>query len=314
MTTNRVLVHKGSTKDVFGVGDTLIFKFSDRYSVFDWGEMPDHVPNKGLALAKFTKKIYRELGRKNVATHLNDVAVDDNEMCVTPYQVVRGDYSSLKKEENLFIPLEVIFRLGVAQGSSLLKRSNAYYEGMRFAGPVIEFTTKLERFDRPLTHEEAKLLGGFSDGEWKNLLELTSRIALFLQDTFANVGIELWDGKVEFAFGRSISGEREIVLVDSIGPDELRLSKDGVQLSKEIIRQYYKETPWYESMERGKSVHGLEFKNFVSAPEKLPVTFLNSISSLYTVLSEIILNEDAASLEEQRRILSHLMAELKGNK
>ena len=26
------------------------FNFSDRYSVFDWGEMPDHIPNKGAAL------------------------------------------------------------------------------------------------------------------------------------------------------------------------------------------------------------------------------------------------------------------------
>ena len=28
-----------------------IFHFSDRYSVFDWGEMPDNIKNKGAALA-----------------------------------------------------------------------------------------------------------------------------------------------------------------------------------------------------------------------------------------------------------------------
>ena len=26
------------------------FAFSDRYSVFDWGEMPDHIDGKGAAL------------------------------------------------------------------------------------------------------------------------------------------------------------------------------------------------------------------------------------------------------------------------
>jgi len=38
---------KKPTKDEMGVGR---FHFSDRYSVFDWGEMPDHIPSKGAAL------------------------------------------------------------------------------------------------------------------------------------------------------------------------------------------------------------------------------------------------------------------------
>src|SRR5690606_331179 len=28
-----------------------VFEFSDRYSIFDWGEMPDHLEGKGEALA-----------------------------------------------------------------------------------------------------------------------------------------------------------------------------------------------------------------------------------------------------------------------
>ena len=35
------------TPDKMGVGR---FHFSDRYSVFDWGEMPDHIDGKGAAL------------------------------------------------------------------------------------------------------------------------------------------------------------------------------------------------------------------------------------------------------------------------
>ncbi len=71
------LVHKGSTKDVFQLGDNYLFQFSDRYSVFDWGEMPDHLEGKGKALALFTKKIYevldqstnRPLLRKEISQH-----------------------------------------------------------------------------------------------------------------------------------------------------------------------------------------------------------------------------------------------------
>ena len=307
MNMNKTLIHKGSTKDVFEQGENLVFEFSDRYSVFDWGEMPDLIPQKGLALAKFTRKIYRELEDKGIKTHLQNLPVGDNEIAVKPFRVVRSGDSSMVQEENLFIPLEIIFRLGVAKGSSLLKRSNAYYEGQKFSGPVIEFTTKLERFDRPLSHEEAKTLAGFRESEWNDLIKKTSDIALFLQDVFLKAGIELWDGKVEFAFGKEINGQREIILVDSIGPDELRLSKDHIQLSKEIMRQYYKKTPWYQTMEDGKKEFGSEFKKFVPQPEKLAPHFLSAVSGLYTVLAEIILNDDRASLEKAKTELSSLM-------
>jgi phosphoribosylaminoimidazole-succinocarboxamide synthase len=37
------------------------FVFSDRYSVFDWGEMPDLVPNKGAALCLMGALMERSL-------------------------------------------------------------------------------------------------------------------------------------------------------------------------------------------------------------------------------------------------------------
>jgi len=40
-------VLKTPTKTQSGRGR---FIFSDRYSVFDWGEMPDHIDQKGAAL------------------------------------------------------------------------------------------------------------------------------------------------------------------------------------------------------------------------------------------------------------------------
>ena len=47
-------IHRGSVKDIFENeenSDQLIFRFSDRYSVFDWGEMPDQISKKGESLA-----------------------------------------------------------------------------------------------------------------------------------------------------------------------------------------------------------------------------------------------------------------------
>ena len=41
---------------------------------------------------------------------------------------------------------------------------------------------------------------------------------------------------------------------DSIGPDELRLTFDGVQLSKETLRKPYRSTPWLTAIDQAKAL------------------------------------------------------------
>ena len=108
-------IHRGSTKDVFLFGDRYLFKFSDRYSVFDWGEMPDLLLGKGEALARFAKAIFHRLGEEGIKHHLISNEGMPDELIVRPFEVVRDD-SSLRGRGNIFLPLEVIFRLGVARG------------------------------------------------------------------------------------------------------------------------------------------------------------------------------------------------------
>lgn len=283
----RELVHKGSTKDVYREGDHYIFHFSDRYSVFDWGEMPDHLNGKGAALAEFTKRVYEYLEKKGVPTHRLNLDSKRDEMKVRPFKVIR-DRQLRRDEENVFIPLEVIFRLGASKGSSLLKRG--YQEGARFETPMIEFTTKLERFDRPLTHEEAKELAQMNAAEWKNLLATTTAIAQELAALFTSFGITLWDGKVEFAMGEMVDGARKIVLVDSIGPDELRLTMNDIQLSKEVIRQHYRKLPWYQELDKAKAQYGEKFKEHIAPPAKLPAPFREAVEDMYLILPDLIRN------------------------
>lgn len=313
------LVHKGSTKDVYRAGDNYLFRFSDRYSVFDWGEMPDHLQGKGASLSRFTKLVYAKLGEAKIKHHLLDEPCAENEIIVTPFEVLRGLKGPFPQKENIFIPLEVIFRMGVASGSSLLKRfkterdwidagfDREYQELEMFGEPKIEFTTKLERFDRPLSHQEAKDLSGLTDVEWQNLISTTKNIALILKDIFSAHEICLWDGKVEFAAGKKINGNREIILVDSIGPDELRLTKDGVQLSKEVIRQYYRNSTWYKKLDEVKQKHGENFKEFISPPEPLNKDFKSAVEDLYALMPELISEKTSSS-----RKLSTLLPRLKG--
>jgi phosphoribosylaminoimidazole-succinocarboxamide synthase len=134
------------------------FVFSDRYSVFDWGEMPDHIPGKGMALATMAAFNFEELERRGVRTHYQGMVAADGtirrladpagsqdgsaRMRVRLARVYRPvarellaedgtsrvtyDYSFFEANRgalnNYLIGLEIIFRNGLPLGSSVFKR------------------------------------------------------------------------------------------------------------------------------------------------------------------------------------------------
>ncbi len=67
-TPNLKLQYEGSVKNVFARKNdthTLWFSFTDKYSVFDWGKMPDLIANKGNALALIGAYIFQRLSDAN---------------------------------------------------------------------------------------------------------------------------------------------------------------------------------------------------------------------------------------------------------
>ncbi len=281
------LLYRGSVKDLHGspADETLVFAFSDRYSVFDWGEMPDAIGNKGKALAAITFGLFRHLSSKGIEHHCLGLVDRDMVPLLNPspsrflkvkqVQVLRPirhantwDYSLYQQRPSAcLVPLEVIFRFGLPRGSSLLRRlqENPAYaaelklpaeikEGSVFAAPLIEYSSKLEESDRILTRQEAQQLAGMSDKEFTLLASLAQKISLHLHEFFASFDVELWDGKLEFAFTATTLGSRSFTLVDAIGPDELRLIYRGIPLSKELIRQFYLHTPWYQAIKQAQTL------------------------------------------------------------
>lgn len=58
------LKYEGSVKNVFAAQNdpnSLWFSFTDKYSVFDWGQMPDLIANKGNSLALIGSYIFQKL-------------------------------------------------------------------------------------------------------------------------------------------------------------------------------------------------------------------------------------------------------------
>lgn len=136
------------------------FTFSDRYSVFDWGEMPDQIANKGSALAVMAAFNFERLEKVGIKTHYrglvgpdgklmrsSDLKEGDNGSNVMQVDMgvvyrpttriflsdgqpkVEYDYSFFDKHRgainNYLIPLEIIFRNGLPKGSSVFDRIEA---------------------------------------------------------------------------------------------------------------------------------------------------------------------------------------------
>jgi len=87
------------------------------------------------------------------------------------------------------------------------------------------------------------------------------------------------DGKVEFAFDR----DRNLMLVDVLGtPDECRFTFDGIPVSKEVARIFYRKTAWYEAVEAAKQKNKINWKQYVTIqPPKLPKRLYELVSHLY---------------------------------
>lgn len=288
------------------------FIFSDRYSVFDWGEMPDHIDEKGKALAIATAYFFEKLEREGIKTHYLGL-VEDGEVKridelkrptnILEFNLLRVikpavkmntyDYLVYQKEKrNFLIPLEVIYRNSLPEGSSVFKRleegslklGDIGLKEMPKPGQVLEKTildvsTKLEAMDRYIDWEEARKICNLSKEE----IEEIKRKAQFINDLITKetrkLGLFNEDGKVEFGFDEG----RNLVLVDAIGTlDECRFTYEGLPVSKEIARISYRKTSWYKDVENVKKIDKVNWKSLVKTPPPpLPEELADSISLLY---------------------------------
>jgi phosphoribosylaminoimidazole-succinocarboxamide synthase len=269
-------IYRGSVKDVLRgpTPGTLLFEYSDRYSVFDWGPMPDEIAGKGEALAFIADLVFNYLRTGHHSKGL--VKRGGRSLAVREIGIRRPrrnadhtwDYGAYQGAPvDCLVPLEVIFRFAVPRGSSLPERLRVNpslkddlgldtipVEGTIFSKPIVEFSTKLEDTDRYLTRAEARKISGMTGVEFARLESRTIQIAIELRELFLRADLDLQDGKLEFAFVTPDCGVagRDFVLVDSVGPDELRLTHDGIQISKELLRRFYSGTDWFKALGEAK--------------------------------------------------------------
>jgi phosphoribosylaminoimidazole-succinocarboxamide synthase len=172
------------------------------------------------------------------------------------------DYSMFTPNlTNFLIPLEIIYRNGLPEGSSVFKRLREglkledlglehYPEpGEHLEKPIFDVSTKLEERDRYITWTEAQQIAGLSDREVVEIKEKLLQVNNLITKIAEKANLENEDGKIELAFDPN----RKLMVVDVVGTlDECRFTYKGVHVSKEIARQFYKKTEWYKDVEEAK--------------------------------------------------------------
>ncbi len=307
-------VVKKTTKTRMGVGR---FHFSDRYSVFDWGEMPDHIDGKGAALCLMGAYCFERLEEKGIKTHyrglvdkkgrvlrFDELKEPTNVMefnlvnVYKPKVYVEGgklkyDYSLFTPQlKNFLIPLEIIYRNGLPEGSSVFKRLEKglvtledlgldHYPkpGERLTKPIFDVSTKLEEGDRYITWREAQQMAGLTDSELEEVKAMLLKVDETITEVASKAGLVNEDGKIELAF----DPQRQLMVVDVVGTlDECRFTYKGLHVSKEIARIYYRRTEWAKEVEKAKKQGVKDWKGLVKIePPKLDPKLKALISQMY---------------------------------
>ena len=220
---------RGKVKDVYDLGhDQLLFIFTDRVSAYDV-VLPSTIPRKGEVLAKLAAFWFNNLN--------------------TPHHMVRvEDANRMVVRKLKMIPVEAVVR-GYLYGSlyERLRKSDISLPvepvlAAKLTEPYFDPTTKSEVKDEPVTVEQIEEEGWLDSQQLEAMRSKTFEIYKKMSVRAEKAGFILADLKLEFGFDK----EENIVLADSIGPDEFRLwpkadysaGKTQESYDKQLIRDW----------------------------------------------------------------------------
>ncbi len=314
------------------------FIFSDRYSVFDWGEMPDHIPHKGESLCIITAYFFEKMEKMGINTHYRGVVEDDQlkklselnnptgNLEVSLVRVIEPevknsnyDYSAYNNNlSNFLIPLEIIYRNTLPEHSSFRRRVNKEEidiedyglkelpdPGISLENPIYDVSTKLEDSDRYISWNEAKKIAGLTEQEIEEIMEILSRVNQIISDEVKKADLKNLDGKIELAYNEN----RELMVVDAVGtPDECRFAYNNFSISKEAIRKFYRDSEWHQEVTEAKKTGPGWKDNVKTSPDPLPADILQAVSELYMLCANKITGrkwfKDVSSFSKIKKQLS----------
>lgn len=261
----------GKVKDLYDVdNDTILFKFSDRVSAYDVKFHQD-IPQKGKVLCNFAKFWFEKL---NVPNHFiqkkSDTEIIVKKMKMIPMEcVVRGYFygSLIGRWKN---------------GEVTLPTNTDTTMAAKLPAPIFDPTTKSEH-DIPVNKQKALEMNLVTEEQFEYLKTTSIDIYNKMAQIADDVGFILADLKLEFGL---INGE--IILGDSIGPDEYRLwPKDTFEVGKiqesydkQILRDWLTANGYQKQFEDERN-EGKE----PTAPQ-IPSKIIETITKRYVIAYE----------------------------
>jgi phosphoribosylaminoimidazole-succinocarboxamide synthase len=246
-------LRSGKVREVFDLGETLLFVVTDRLSAFDV-VLPDPIPHKGAVLNQISAFWFRRFD--NIKNHLVTANFEEFPKELQPFrEQLAGRSMVVKKTQPL--PVECVVR-GYLAGSGWKE----YQETQNVCGielparlklasqlpePIFTPSTKAEKgHDENIDMKQcAQILGGETANRVKKLsLEIYSRG----RDYAAQKGIIVADTKFEFG---TVGGE--LLLIDEcLTPDSSRfwpkdqyaVGQSPPSFDKQFVRDYLETLDW----------------------------------------------------------------------
>jgi phosphoribosylaminoimidazole-succinocarboxamide synthase len=279
------LLSKGKVREIYDLGDSLLFVASDRISAFDV-IMGEAVPGKGVFLNNISKYWF-ENSHKIIKNHFitDDFSKYPHELQKYHRELI-GRSMIVKKCKPL--PVEFVVRGYIAGSGWKEYQANSTICGVKLPegklkyskidNPIFTPATKAETgHDENIDFDRAADILGKERAEY--LKKISIQLYEFGRDTLAKKGIILADTK--FEFGEDENGD--IILIDEVmTPDSSRFWNYDTYKEGQEPDNFDKQTlrDWLETQDWDKEP---------PAP-KVPDEIINKIISQYKLISEKIFN------------------------
>jgi phosphoribosylaminoimidazole-succinocarboxamide synthase len=247
------MINRGKVRDIYDLGDALLFVATDRLSAFDV-VLPNGIPGKGKVLTQISLFWFDLL--KDVPNHLitDDVSSRPE---LAPYAAdLQGRSLIVRKAQVL--PVECIVR-GYLVGSgwkdycstgivSGLKLREGYQQASKLDEPLFTPSTKaaIGDHDEAISYEQVGEIIGADKAE--EIRDLALKIYTTARDYAAERGIIVADTKFEFGVY-----DGKVILVDEVltpdssrfwPADEYKVGTSPVSLDKQYVRDYLETLDW----------------------------------------------------------------------
>jgi len=247
------LLNRGKVRDIYDLGDSLLFIATDRISAFDC-IMPNGIPHKGRVLTELSLFWFEYMDW--LPNHLITADPEKFPEILKPYkQELSGRAIIVKKAQPL--PIECVVR-GYLVGSGWKDYKNSgkvcgitlrdgYRQAEKLDQPLFTPTTKAEQgHDEPISFEQVEELIGSDVAH--TVRDLAIKVYQTAADCAAAKGVIVADTKFEFGIF-----EGKVILIDEVlTPDSSRfwpatqykLDCNPPSLDKQFVRDYLETLDW----------------------------------------------------------------------